>query len=364
VIFGILLLFIYTQYSSPVSLGPWTATTSYPLQSGGNYGVVGQACVTTAGYVYCVGGSDGNGNPSNQVFSSTLSISGLGNWTSESSPYPRNVTGQSCVAYSGYLYCVGGSYDIAGDNTPSSYFASLSTLNVNTWTETTAFPVPVDTESCVSSQGYIYCVGGNNQTAGTNATSELSNSVWYATLSPSGIGSWSRTTSYPENFFLPSCVASNSYIYCLGGINHDSTIKGGINYGALSNTQNTVYYAALSSTGLGPWMTTTNYPIQIAFQSCGVSSSSIYCVGGEQSGGSTFDGVYYSSLSSSGIGTWHKASNYPLEVTTICVSSNSTLYCLGGYDSVQIGLINPSNLINTDYYSPLSSVSDTNSSSQ
>ncbi|MDA4130240.1 MAG: hypothetical protein OK457_05680 [Thaumarchaeota archaeon] len=360
-IFAILLLFIYAQYASPVETGPWVATTSYPLQAGGSYGVLAQSCVSTSGYIYCVGGTDANGNPSNQVYTSTLSTSGIGNWTTES-PYLQNVSSTSCVAYSGYLYCVGGIFDTKGDDITASYFASISTLNVGPWIQTTAFPIPVDTAACVSSSGYIYCVGGTNETAGTNATSALSNSIWYAPLSPSGIGKWSHTSDYPQNLYLPVCVASGNYIYCLGGIARYASNQGGVNYGAISNTQNVVEYALLSSNGVGPWMMTTNYPIQIAFQACGVSASNIYCVGGEQSGGSTFNGVYSAPLSSSGIGTWHQTPSYPSSVTTTCVVSDSTLYCLGGYDSTLTGVVNPSNLISTDYYLPLNSLIVTNTS--
>ncbi|MDA4127609.1 MAG: hypothetical protein OK452_10495 [Thaumarchaeota archaeon] len=333
VLVGILALLVYTQVSSPVTTGPWVASTNYPLQAGGNYGVVGQSCVSNAGYVYCVGGSDTSGSPSSQAYSSTLSGSGVGVWASSSSQYPQAVTGQACVTSSGFLYCVGGILDNAGNDTAASYFAPLSSQAIGSWSRTTSFPVPVDSQACVSYLGYIYCVGGTSETSGTNATSDLTTSAWYASLSATGIGGWNHTTSYPGGDFLPSCAASNGYIYCIGGLARNPDTHGGVNYFALSGTQSKVYYAPVSSIGIGTWSATTDYPIQVAFLSCSASSGYLYCVGGEQSGGATVNGVYSAQVSSSGVGPWHHASDYPAGITTNCVSSGNYIYCLGGYES-------------------------------
>jgi hypothetical protein len=333
VLVGILAFLVYTQTSSPATTGPWVASTGYPLQAGGNYGVVGQSCVSNEGRVYCVGGSDSSGSPSSQTYSSTLSASGVGNWTSATSQYPQAVSGQACVTSSGFLYCVGGTLGNAGNDTAASYFAPLSSQTIGSWSRTTSFPVPADSQACVSSLGSIYCVGGTSETAGTNATSDLSSSAWYASLSATGIGAWNHTTSYPGGDFLPSCAASNGYIYCIGGLARNPDIHGGVNYFALSGTQSKAYYASLSSSGIGTWSATTDYPIQVAFLSCSASSGYLYCVGGEQSGGATVNGVYTASVSSSGVGPWHQASDYPAGIATNCVSSGNYIYCLGGYVS-------------------------------
>lgn len=357
VIVGLLVLLIYTQSPNSINSGPgyagqWVATTGYPL--GTFSGVVAPSCVISIGYLYCVGGLNSFGKPSSEIYTSTLSTTGVGKWNSESTTYPENVYLSSCVIYGGYLYCVGGSHDDAGDDTASSYFAPLSSSNVGSWTGTTAYPIPVDSQSCVTSSAFIYCVGGTNETLGTNATADLSNSVWYAPLSPSGIGSWTHTTPYPQNLYLPVCVTSGNYIYCLGGIEPSTNIHGGVNYGVLSNTQDMVYYAVLSTSGVGPWIRTTNYPIQVAFQSCGVTAGNIYCVGGEQNGGVTVNGVYYATVSSSGIGAWHRASAYPLGILTTCVFSSNDIYCLGGFEGQS------QSIVASDYYVPLNYLSTTN----
>jgi hypothetical protein len=333
VLVGILALLVYTQTSGPATTGPWVGSTAYPLQAGGNYGVVAQACVSDAGFVYCVGGSDYSGSTSNQAYSSILSGSGVGNWTSARSHYPLAVAGLACVTSSGFLYCVGGVMDNTGDDTAASYFAPLSSQTIDSWSRTTSFPFPVDSLSCVSSLAYIYCLGGTSQASGTNATSDLTTLAWYASLSSAGIGAWNHTTSYPQGDFLPTCATSDGYIYCVGGVTRNPDAHGGVNYFALSGTMGKANYASLSSTGIGLWTATTDYPIQVAFPSCSASSGYIYCVGGEQSGGATANGVYSAPVSSSGVGPWHRASDYPAGIITNCVNSGNYLYCLGGYES-------------------------------
>ena len=81
-----------------------------------------------------------------------------------------------------------------------------------------------------------------------------------ATNSSAGqLGTWSPTTPYPfpgEGF---SCVSSGSYMYCVGGGNDSNPIAP---VGDLNNT----YFASLSTTGVGTWTQTTDYPIGIQDQ--------------------------------------------------------------------------------------------------
>jgi N-acetylneuraminic acid mutarotase len=299
--------------------------------------------VNSTTYIYCIGGQDINGGPRNEIFSSPSLSSSSGNnitgWISGSSQYPQNINGQSCVAYSTYVYCVGGTYDDGGDDIASSYYAPLSGGVVGTWSSTTAFPIPVDTQSCVASSGYVYCVGGNNETDGTDADSVLSTSVYFAPLSSSGIGSWSQTTAYPQGVYLPACFSTSDYIYCIGGADSND------------NAVSTDYYASLSSSGVGAWTQTTAYPIAASGQACAISSGYIYCVGGEETESSYTNAVRYAPVTSGGIGAWEGAPNYPLSTGTTCVLASGTLYCIGGFDGSSAGESS------TVYYASLSSLS-------
>ena len=323
------------------SSSAWSEAAAYPLEVAGTYGIGGQQCGSSGQYVYCVGGTDPNGGPTHDTYYAAVSSTGnISGWTAGSSTYPQNIANQSCIASSGYLYCVGGTYDDAYDDVAASYFAPVNgNGSAGTWTQTTAYPIPVDTESCVASTGYIYCVGGYNETDGTAADSDPSNSIWYAPISSSGIGNWTATTAYPEATYLPSCTAASGYIYCVGGADSST-----------GNAANTVYYAALSSSGVGSWSQTTNYPIAASAQACVTSGGDIYCVAGEtQSGFSS--AVYYAPISSSGVGTWTHVSSYPASVATVCFVAGSNLYCVGGFDSSSTGVDT-----NSVYYAPLSSL--------
>jgi hypothetical protein len=312
---------LYTQLAAPTNTGPWTKTYTYPLQVGGTSAVVGQSCVDSAGYVYCIGGDDANSNPSSAVYYAQASTVGVGNWTLSANPYPQSIEFESCVTASGYVYCVGGTHDADGDDTNASYYATLSPSGVGTWTETTPFPIATDALSCAATVGDLYCVGGENETTGTNATTVMSRSVWYASVSSTGIGTWNPSADYPAGLYFPGCSSLGSYVYCVGGEN------------AQLDPQNATYYAYVTSSGMGPWTVAPDYPIQTIAESCATSYSSIYCVGGLESGGTTTSSVYYAAISSAGVGSWQSAPSYPIGVATECVSNAGFLYCIGGYES-------------------------------
>jgi hypothetical protein len=328
VLIGIVALFLYeslvTSAPSTSSSAVWNSAAQYPLQAGGTYGVGGQECVNSSAYIYCIGGSDVNGGPRNSVFSSNpLSSSSLNisSWTTDSSVYPQTVNAPSCVAYSGNVYCIGGTYDDAGDDTAASYYASLNNGVVGSWTATTSYPIPIDTQSCVASSGYVYCVGGDNETGGLNSAAANSTSVWYAPVSSSGIGNWTLTNAYPAGTFYPICYASQGYIYCVGGADVND------------NAVDSVYYASLSSSGVGAWTQTTAYPAELSSQACVIISSTIYCVGGEGNGGSYSNAVYFAPVSSSGVGAWTQGPAYPDTAATDCAAVATTVYCIGGFDA-------------------------------
>ena len=261
----IVVVIVFAAYSAltPASSSEWKSAATYPVQVADTYAVSGEQCVTTTVYITCVGGQDVALGPHNGVYTSSdtsTSSNNITSWTPDASLYPRTIYAQSCVASSGYIYCVGGTYDDAGDDVNSSYYATLSSDGVvGPWTSTTAYPVPVDSQYCVASSGYIYCVGGSSEYDGINASRALSNNVYYAPLSSSGIGGWSSSTSYPSDTYLPSCYAYNSYIYCLGGVDGNGS------------PLSTVYYAALSSAGVGTWTATTPYPVQEIGQACKIA---------------------------------------------------------------------------------------------
>jgi len=337
--------FLLLQPPGGTGCGPtWSCAAGYPVEVAGNYGVAAEQCTANSTYFSCVGGLDANGGPHSEVYVGTLATSGnITGWAQNPTPYPTTVSGESCVTSSGYMYCVGGSYDSAGDDVAASYYSQIGNGGgLGTWFYTTPYPIAVDSQSCVASSSYIYCVGGNNETDGTDGTVAPSNSVWYAQLTPTGIGHWSRTAPYPSNSYLPTCFTAGHYIYCLGGV--DSS----------DNPLGNAYYATISANGLGEWVPTTSYPLPATGQACAVSGNYVYCVGGATTGGqdaSYTNAVYYAAVSSSGIGAWTEGPDYPASVGTACAIASARLYCIGGYDGSTQG--ENSNV----YYATLSSIS-------
>jgi hypothetical protein len=240
----------------------------------------------------------------------------LNPWT-ETTSYPVSDY-LSCVTSGGYVYCLSTEYSSA------TYYAAVSSSGVSAWTATTPYPTSIAGESCVTSGGYIYCVSGINGSLGPRPTQ----SVYYAPLSSSGIGAWSRTTNYPVGMIALSCTASGGYAYCVGGSETVGTLE-----------SNLVYYAPLSSSGVGAWAQTTNYPVTVADESCAASGSYIYCVGGWTAlGPREVNATYSAPLSSGGVGSWSPGPVYPLggqsnDTTLSCSTMAAYLYCVGGDSS-------------------------------
>jgi hypothetical protein len=329
VIVALIALFAYEALiTSTRTNSVWKSGSEYPLQVDGGLGVGGQQCVNGTLYIYCIGGQDINNGPRDNIYSSnplSSSSANISSWTSDSNSYPLDIDGQSCFYYSGNVYCVAGTYDDVGDDVNSSYYASLNNGQVSTWKSTTSYPNPADTLSCVASSSYVYCVGGTIEQGGLNASAISSSSVWFAPLTSSGIGKWSAASSYPSGVYYPDCYASQGYIYCIGGAD------------ANGNAVNSVYYASLSSSGVGAWTETTAYPAQLSSQSCVIVSSTIYCVGGQGNSNSYSSSVYFAKVSSSGIGAWTQAAGYPDSAATICAFSSGYIYCVGGFDGSSSG---------------------------
>ncbi len=334
----------YLQYNTANSTGPWTSTASYPLETGGNAGVLGQSCVASSSTVYCIGGQDVTGSPHDSVYFAPISSTGIGNWTLDQYSYPQSIMFASCLTSSGYVYCVGGTYMSSGNDTAATYFAPIESSGLGNWTATSPYPVPTDSESCVPSSGYVFCMGGENETTGTSASATDSASVWYASLTSSGIGPWSRTTAYPSGSFFPECSSLGGYIYCVGG----EDLSGD----AISSS----YYASVSPDGIEEWTASSSYPIQVTAESCAPAATVLYCVGGLSSGGASTSAVYYAGLSPSGIGGWQQGGAYPNALATDCVASPSFVYCMGGYDPGSSGYSSGS------YFAPVAASATTSSS--
>ncbi len=278
---------INSTYYAPISssgIGTWNQSTSYPI------GIVYQSCVTSFSDIYCVGGQSSTYHGVNSTYYAPISSSGIGTWASTGSYISTGIWAESCLSTSSEVYCVGGvgnaGFSATVSATNSTFYASLSASGVGTWAQGTDYPTYIAGESCVTSSGYIYCVGGANNSSVLGY--EDLNSTYYAPVSSSGIGTWTQSTSYPTPIAFQSCIASSSDIYCVGGVN--ST------YYYINST----YYAPISSSGIGNWTETASYPFPVLYQSCVSTSADLYCTGGFYSvTDEPSNSSYFSSMSSS-----------------------------------------------------------------
>jgi hypothetical protein len=287
------------------SLDNWTQTTTLPAGAT-------TSCMVSAGYVYCVGG-DG-------VYYASVSSSGVGSWAKTTGyPSPGGNGYEGCAIYAGYIYCVGG-LPSGSSNHPTGavYYATISSSGVGAWTPTTPYPTVIYGESCQVSSGYIYCLGGQ-VSVGVGET----NATYYAPLSAFGVGAWKPTTGYPIADDRPMCAVSGIDIYCVGGYGYPTP-----------GDTNVAFFATLSSSGIGAWTLTTNFPNNDP-SACATSNGFIYCLGGTDlatRGQSSV--VEYAPILPVGLGTWVATNSYPgSPVTTGCVTSGAFLYCVGGTGS-------------------------------
>jgi hypothetical protein len=288
---------VYYAIINSSGFGKWTKTTSYPVAES----LGGPSCFASTAFIYCLGGnstvlggapkgSPPGTNGSALSYYASVTSSGVGTWqnTSEyplavlygSGPYTTNGTGPICVGSLGYAYCIAGAYcynTIAGPGCVSgryAYYAAMGNgiqspvvngtgcpppgLNCpNNWAKTTNYPdlgssfdnsyTDVANLSCSTYSSYIYCVGGGYY--------DDTNSTYYATVSSSGIGNWTKTTSYPIDVYEATCVTYSGYIYCIDGI----TLHETANSISPPTTIGTTYYAPISSSGIGSWVATNDF---------------------------------------------------------------------------------------------------------
>ena len=304
------------------SLNSWSPTTNYPTST------YAESCVVDSGFVYCIGGVSGpdqiNAAYTNAVYFAPLkSNGGVGSWSSTTN-YPTS-SEESCVASSGFVYCIGGYNGVGFDSSNAVYFAALSSAGVGSWSSTTNYPIGISGQSCVVDSGFAYCIAGNVN--GSTAT----DAVYFAQLSSAGVGSWSPATNYPASIYGESCVASSGFVYCIGGYNG-------------STSTSTVYFASLNSNGgVRLWSPATSYPTSAFVQSCAVTAGFVYCIGGRTSGSLAVptNAVYFGPVSSIGVASWSSATNYPLSIDQqSCVVGLGFVYCVDGLNGNGVTITN------------------------
>ncbi len=98
--------------------------------------------------------------------------------------------------------------------------------------------------------------------------------------------------------------------------------------GSSSGSQNYVYYAPVSSAGVGNWIASANYPLAFDNAGCSVFNGYLYCVG---SAVSPNNQIYYAPILNPGVGSWIASNAYPDSIVdSYCSVPGSSGGYLGG----------------------------------
>jgi hypothetical protein len=203
-------------------------------------------------------------------------------------------------------------------------FTLLTALPVlSQLTPSTPLPEPYFSHQLVTSSGYLYNVGG---IGGINGAL-VGQKVFYAPIESSGgVGAWTETTPLPEPVFFHSALTSNGFVYVLGGYHCPSPC------GIPLPISNIVYFSRINSDGsLGAWQTTTPLPETVFFLSTAVAKGAIYEMGG-WNGQALTAGVYSADIHADGtLGAWIPQAVLPTAIYThATVSDGQALYVTGG----------------------------------
>jgi hypothetical protein len=310
----------------------------------GSWGTAGGTTFTTSrmdhsvtvssGYVYLIGGNSSVGGNFNSVQYAQITTSGtIGSWsTAGTSPnLPDNKdTSNTVQSYNGYIYVMAGTQGADPDSNNVWYAAVCTGTNTtvvfatNCTTSSTpgitsswsaantgaAFTGRLFTSSAVYN-GYLYIIAGCPSTsgAGCSTTNSMTSDVSYAKINVDGtLSAWTSTTATFAGRYLQSSIASNGYLYVMGGCTAHTVAT--VNCSADASD---VWYTPLSPTtgAPGTWVQTNSLTTATATGVASVSNGYIYLMGGCNSNTPTcnqqtpYTTIEYAPLYANGaVGSW------------------------------------------------------------
>lgn len=219
----------YAKVNSDGSIGDWaTSLNSLPVAA------YEASAIVHDGYLYFVGGMDGDSHALNSVYYARLNSNGsVGSWTA-STNLPQGIDDAAVTVANGRVYVMGGSSNSGFTNTV--YHASFnSDGSVGSWiTDSTTLPQALDGVTAAASNGYLYIAGGNTDVETTQ------DGVYYAKINTDGsVGSWTAGPALPQPLRYADSIIRGNHLYAIAGQN------GGM-------TQSTVYYAHLNFISVQP----------------------------------------------------------------------------------------------------------------
>jgi len=237
----------------------WSASPSLP-EPRGYHAVVaatpfnaGVDTLTTAAFVYAIGGLDGAGQASDSVWYIPVGLDGAPVAWQSTTHLPKPLYAAAAAVFAGYVYLVGGE-DTQGTPQSATYRARINDDGtLGPWQTSTPLPLPSSHGALVGFGPFLYAVGGdtgpNSLTAATISGVETSQvylsriDVRTRDLTAAG---WSPTES------MNKARAKHGAIFAGGAV----FVTSGVYAGQPGSSENT--YATIQSDGtLRPWQGAT-----------------------------------------------------------------------------------------------------------
>lgn len=202
-----------------------SGTVGTAVTSPNTFATARQAAATAAynGYIYVAGGNSATGNL-DDVRKAPINADGtIGSWVVETNLSTGGngvVVGSVMIAYSGYMYMVGGNWPSSNALVYSNTINPTTGALGPTWTAQPSLNTQRYYHGIALYNGYIYAVGGIVQQASVlpTATFTLTNTVEYAKINDNGsLSAWAYTTPIGVAKAHISVAAANGYLYFTGG---------------------------------------------------------------------------------------------------------------------------------------------------
>lgn len=250
------------------NVSSWGFTT--PLPSARIY----HQMVAVNGYMYVIGGEDGNFNRQNTVWRATINAStgALGTWDVLTA-FPQALGDHSAVVIGSTIYVIGG-INSGGTPLDTVYRATVDgSGNLGSWTTTTNLPSARRLHKAVTMNGKIFITGGIN----TDAVSDLYSDILVADVAADGsVGAWRFAGTMPSRRHSHVAAVSNGYLYigqgCATVISIATCAAGAIN---------DMHAAPIGPSGsIGTWGNTSNSDIGRVQSTTHVVAGRLYLTGG------------------------------------------------------------------------------------
>ena len=293
--------------------GTWCSTTSLQTARRGFTGYVSKGCLYVSG-----GGIAGNSVTATVEYACVNADGTLAAWNYGTQPTTVQRDYASGAVYRDVMYLIGG--EAGGPAFSDVFYAPINnggSGDVRAYSSTTSFTTARVDNAAVVYNGYLYILGGSN-----NSTTYY-NDVQYAPINADGtLGAWQTTTSFSTARAKHTTVVSNGYMYIMGGCTGTAT--------AIASSQ----YAPINANGtLGSWTNTQALPQASCEQAAATYNGYVYSMGGTDFS-TTTAAAYRSAINSStgALGAW-SAVNSLINARASgpgAVAYNGYLYLAGG----------------------------------